>query len=338
MNRKETLKNEIVMKMRYHLGKNELAMLDETLSECLYQVEIVDATTLPATFENSNEYILELYELKRSLVLKESTMRAYMGAARELVRYVPKPLVMMDADDIQHYLHQKRKEGNAGTSLNNKRRKILALFEWMKRQRFIQFNPVEEIDRYKEVRKPVEYLMAEDIEQLKEGCKNRRDRALLEYFRTTASRKGEVPYVKVNQIDWNTGKLLMYGEKTEEWRNVWIDGVAMKYLKEYLLLDRKVDLRSSEPLFTHIRGNKTKKLQKSGIYAEIKRIAADSGINKRVYPHIYRHTVATNVIKRGGTVYDAGCYLGHKGSDVTQKHYIAQRDSEEVFRKYAQAI
>lgn len=179
---------------------------------------------------------------------------------------------------------------------------------------------------------------AEDIEQLKEGCKNRRDRALLEYFRTTASRKGEVPYVKVNQINWNTGKLLMYGEKTEEWRNVWIDGVAMKYLKEYLLLDRKVDLCSSEPLFTHIRGDKTKKLQKSGIYAEIKRIAADSGISKRVYPHIYRHTVATNVIKRGGTVYDAGCYLGHKGSDVTQKHYIAQRDSEEVFRKYVQAI
>ena len=62
-------------------------MLDETLSECLYQVEIVDATTLPATFENSNEYILELYELKRSLVLKESTMRAYMGVARKLVRF-----------------------------------------------------------------------------------------------------------------------------------------------------------------------------------------------------------------------------------------------------------
>lgn len=77
---KETLKNEIVMKMRYHLGKNELAMMDETLSECLYQVEIVDATTLPATFENSNSYILELYELKCSLVLKESTMRAYMEA------------------------------------------------------------------------------------------------------------------------------------------------------------------------------------------------------------------------------------------------------------------
>ena len=87
MTRKQTVRNEIVLKMRYHLGKNELAMLDETLSECLYQVEIVDATTLPATFENSNEYILELYELKRSLVLKESTMRAYMGVARKLVRF-----------------------------------------------------------------------------------------------------------------------------------------------------------------------------------------------------------------------------------------------------------
>ena len=81
MTRKETLKNEIVMKMRYHLGKNELAMLDETLSECLYQVEIVDATTLPETFENSNEYILELYES-----MNEESQAILYGKARELIR------------------------------------------------------------------------------------------------------------------------------------------------------------------------------------------------------------------------------------------------------------
>ena len=71
MTKKESFRNEILLKMKYQLDKNTLAMLDEALSESLYQVDIVDAVTLPATYSNSNDYILELYELKRSLTLKQ---------------------------------------------------------------------------------------------------------------------------------------------------------------------------------------------------------------------------------------------------------------------------
>lgn len=49
MQKKEQFKNEILLKMKYHLGKNELAILEEALSESLYQVDIIDAITLPAT-------------------------------------------------------------------------------------------------------------------------------------------------------------------------------------------------------------------------------------------------------------------------------------------------
>ena len=65
MTKKEAFRNEILLKMKYQLDKNELAMLEEALSESLYQVEIVDAVTLPATVTDSNDYILGLYELKR---------------------------------------------------------------------------------------------------------------------------------------------------------------------------------------------------------------------------------------------------------------------------------
>lgn len=337
MTKKEEFRNEILLKMKYQLGKNELAMLEEALSESLYQVDIVEAVTLPATVTDSNDYILNLYELKRSLVLKESTMKGYMIAARELIRYVNKPLVMMDREDIEYYLRCKKKEGNTGSSLNNKRRKILALFRWMMKQHFITVNPVEEIERFKEIQKPVEHLMAEEMEQLKEGCINRRDRAMLEFLRSTACRKGEVPYIKISDINWATGEILIYGEKTETWRHVYLDGVAIKYLREYITIDREQSLDSSEPLFTSSR-IPGKKLSKSGIYAEIKRIEQKSGIKKRVYPHLLRKTTATNIVRRGGTADDAGCYIGHKGSDVTRRHYIAQKNPEIVFRRFVEAV
>lgn len=336
MTRKENFRNEILLKMRLHLGKNEMAMLENVLSESLYQVDIVDAVTLPATATDSNEYILALYELKRSLVLKESTMQGYMIAARELIRYVQKPLVAMDKEDIEYYLRAKKKEGNTGTSLNNKRRKILALFRWMVKQHFIQINPVEDIENFKEVRRPVEHLLAEEVEQLKEGCVTRRDRALMEFLRSTACRRGEIPYIKICDVNWNTGEILIYGEKTETWRKVYLDGIALKYLKDYIQIDRQQELSSTQPLFTAKYGQRT--LSKEAIYEEIKKIESRSGINRRVYPHLFRKTAATNIVRRGGTVDDAGCYIGHKGSDITRRHYIAMKDPEVVFRQYVASI
>lgn len=265
-------------------------------------------------------------------------MKAYLGTARELIRYVNKPLVAMDKEDIEHYLRCKKKEGNKGSSLNNKRRKVLALFFWMKKQHFISENPVEEIERFKEVTRPVEYLKSEEVEQLKEGCKNRRDRALLEWLRSTASRKGEIPYVKINQIDWNNGELILYGEKTETYRQVFLDGVALKYIKEYIVLDRKQSFDSNEPLFTHIVGDKSKVLGKGGIFKEVKDIAKRCGINKRVYPQLFRSTTGTNIVRRGGTADDSGCYLGHKGSDVTRRHYIAEKNPRIVFFRFVYSM
>lgn len=338
MTRKEIFRNEILMKMKYQLGKNEMAMLENVLAETLYQVDIVDAVTLPATIDNSNEYILSLYELKRSLVLKESTMKGYMIVAREFIRYIEKPLVLVGKEDIEHYLRLKMKEGNVGCSLNNKRRKLNSLFKWMKKSRFIQENPVEEIDCFKETLKPVDHLAAEEVEQLKEGCHTKRDRALLEWMRSTATRKGEITYVNINQINWNTGEVTVYGEKTDTYRVVFLDSVALKYLSEYITEERGLTTKSNQPLFTHMRGDTSKPLTGAGIYAEVKRIADRSGLSRRVYPHLFRKTTATNIVRRGGSTDQAGLYIGHKPQGVTARHYISAQSVSRVFQDYVEAI
>lgn len=338
MTRKEAFKNEILMKMKYHLGKNELAILETVLSEILYHVDIIDTVTLPATTDMTNEYILELYELKRSLVLKPSTMRVYMFTVREFLRYINKPLVLVGREDIEYYLRMKIREGNEGTSMNNKRRKLNSLFVWMKKQKFIKENPMDDIECFKEVLKPVDHMSAEEVEQLKEGCRDKRDRALLEWLRSTAVRKGEIPYVNINQINWTSGEVIIYGEKTETYRTVYLDGVALKYLQEYITEERGLTIRSSEPLFTHAVGNKSSVLTQAGIYALVKRIASRSGLDRRVYPHLFRKTTATNIVRRGGSTDDAGLYIGHKPQGVTARHYVAKENISKIFREYVEAI
>lgn len=98
--------------------------------------------------------------------------------------------------------------------------------------------------------------------------------------------------------------------------------------------------QSKEPLFTHLRGDKKCGLEAEGIYAAIKSIAKRAGIEKRVYPHIYRKSTATTIIRRGGTEDDAGEYLGHAPKNVTGKHYTfkSEQDVEQIFHSYVEAV
>ena len=112
MTKKELFKNEILMKMKRHLDTSMISILDVVLSDALYRVDIVDMETLPATQDMTNEYILQLYELKKGVKLSEETIRAYMIGFREFLRYVNKSLLQVTQEDVEQYLRTKQRNGN----------------------------------------------------------------------------------------------------------------------------------------------------------------------------------------------------------------------------------
>lgn len=340
MTKKDIFKNNVLLKAKNNLSNTQLMILESILKEELYSVEIIDANPyVPCTIDNTNSYILSLYELKRSLSLSKETMKSYMITAKDFLNYIDKPLIKVLTEDIEYFFSQKKKEGCKNSTLNNMKRNLNSLFKWMKQNNFIFENPIDVIPSFKEVLKPVDHMTALEFDLLKNGCTTKRDRAMLEVFRCTAMRKGEFPNIHINEIDWKTGKLLIYGEKGCAYRTVLLDEIALKYLQDYLK-ERKVSLDSSEHLFTYNRGNKALPLTKHGIYAAIKRISNNSVLDRKIYPHLFRKTTGTNIIQRGGTIDDVSTYLGHKPQNVARKHYIhfSENRSEEIFRCYVQSI
>lgn len=339
MTRKEALKSEILMKMKNHLDKTILSILETVLTEELYHVDIVDSQTLPATINMTNDYILRLYDLKKGQKLSPETMKAYMVVFREFIRYTNKNLLQVTTEDVDMYLRKKKLEGNQNTSLNNKRRKLNTFFDWMRKMDFITKNPVESIEPYPEVLKPIDHLAPDEFEDVRAACKTIRDRALVEWLSCTAMRKGEVVTVNINQINWQTGQVVIYGSKGRAFRTVCLDAVAIKYLQAYIR-ERGLDTRSSEPLFTNSRGDKRKPLTKAGIYASIHRLGDSTGLNRRIYPHLFRKTTATNIIRRGGNNDDAGEYLGHKPQGVAARHYAYRSEDHtvKIFQNYVAAV
>lgn len=338
MNTKERVRNDILVGMRMHLDACTMQILDAIIIKTMQNVEMTETTTLPATLDDTNQYIMQLFDTKKAPRLSSKTVEFYKSTINEFMTLVSKPLNKITESDVEYYLQTKR-SGNTNASLNNLRRNLSAFFTWMRKEKIIGENPCDGIEPYTMVEKPIDHMEATDMEKLKKGCVYARDRALIEFMRSTAMRRGEVPLVKVCDIDFRNGKLVIFGEKTQKYRTVFLDNVAIHYIQEYLK-GRGVSKSSREPLFTHLRGDRTKVLDVDGVYSSIKDIARRAGMDRRVYPHLFRKTTATNICRRGGSEDAAGEYLGHAPRNVTGKHYTYKGDRyvEQIFHSYVEAV
>lgn len=338
MNTKERVRNDILVGMGMHLDTCTMAILDAVIVKAIQNVEMLETTTLPATLNDTNQYIMQLFDTKKAPRLSPKTVDFYKSTLNEFIALVNKPLNKIIESDVEYYL-QIKKSGNTNASLNNLRRNLSAFFTWLRKEKIISDNPCDGVEPYTIVEKPIDHMEATDMEKLKNGCAYPRDRALIEFMRSTAMRRGEVPLVKVCDVDFRNGKLVIFGEKTQKYRTVFLDNVAIHYIQEYLK-DRGVSESSREPLFTHLRGDRTKVLDVDGVYASIKDIARRAGMDRRVYPHLFRKTTATNICKRGGSEDAAGEYLGHAPKNVTGKHYTYKGDRyvEQIFHNYVEAV
>ena len=337
-NIKEQLKNEIILSMKNHIDNISLEILNNVINKALSNVEIVKLETLPATIDDTNNEILRIFDWKKRPKLSAKTANYYVETVEKLIDFTNKSLLKITSMDIEMFLDS-MKDTNTTVSLNNNRRNLSAFFTWMRKSHFILENPCDAIEPYKEIHKPIDHMLPEEFEQLKSGCKHKRDRAMIEFMRSTAMRVGEVAKVKISDIDWRTGRIQIYGEKTRTYRTVCLDSVAIQYITDYIK-SRELFIGSDEYLFTSTKNGQHVPLTIGGIRSAVIAIKNRASIKRRIYPHLFRKTTASNVIKRGGSVHDAGEYLGHKEKSTAGKYYayISEEHTVEIFNKYVASV
>lgn len=336
-NVREEIRNEIILEMRHHLDETNMSILKQVLNKAFSNVEIVRTKMLPATTDDVNQKILELFNLNKAAKLSKKTVKYYLDTINSLICFTNKSLLKINSMDIEMFL-DKIAQTNDAVSVNNHRRNISAFYTWMRKSHMILENPCEAIEPFKEVHKPIDHMLPEEFEQLKSGCKYKRDRAMIEFMRCTAMRVGEIVNVKISDINWKDGKIQIYGCKNRTYRPVCLDSVAIKYITEYIF-SRGLTLNSNEYLFTSLKkGNEP--LNVGGIRCAVGSISRRSNMNRRVYPHLFRKTTASNIVKRGGSVHDAGEYLGHKERSTAGKYYAYVSDDHtiEIFNKFVAIV
>jgi site-specific recombinase XerD len=84
-------------------------------------------------------------------------------------------------------------------------------------------------------------------------------------------------------------------------------------------------LDTGERIFLSIRRDALGRftpLTDTGVEQVVKLLARAAGITKRVYPHLIRHSYATNFLRKGGKVIALQRILGHANLDQIQATYV----------------
>ena len=197
---REEIRNEIILEMKHHLDETTLSILKQVIAKSLFNVEIVRTQMLPATTDDVNQKILELFYLHKAPKLSNKTVNYYIESITKLICFTNKSLLKINTMDIEMFLDTIAHTNDA-ISVNNHRRNVSAFFTWMRKSHMILENPCEAIEPFKEISKPIDHMLPEEFEQLKSGCKHKRDRAMIEFLRCTAMRVGEVVNVKISDIN-----------------------------------------------------------------------------------------------------------------------------------------
>ena len=77
MTAKEKVRNDVLLQMRNHVDTMTLNVLEDVITRVLAGVEVVEIESLPATIDDSNAYVWELFMLKKAPKLSEKTVKRY---------------------------------------------------------------------------------------------------------------------------------------------------------------------------------------------------------------------------------------------------------------------
>ncbi|KYC48202.1 MAG: putative tyrosine recombinase XerC-like protein [Candidatus Methanofastidiosum methylothiophilum] len=237
-------------------------------------------------------------------------------------RYKDKDFRSWTSKDIIEVLEKIEVEDLSDSSKNEYRRTLTKFFKWLKGDDWPDLKALKG-DR-KHSRKP-QVLAKEEILQLIEGAKHPRDKAAIALLYDCGLRVGELASITFKDLVFNDygGKVKVRG-KTGERLVPFV--MAEPYIKNWVQIHPNP--AHNEPLFVGT-GNKNfgKPLFYESYQNIIKRAVKKSGIQKKVTPHIIRHTRATHLASKL-TESEMCHYLGWQlGSDMPKVYvHLSGRD------------
>lgn len=247
-----------------------------------------------------------------------SSVRAYSPKTiynyrRYLIRYSEHMNIKVVADvtvaSIDAYMAHLASLEVGPDGLFNNAITIRAYVRFMNKRNAIAFSH-ELIDVPRRTVKPVDPLSIDDVQKVLGSLNRQRDKLMALLMFSSGVRVSELVGIRVEDLDGVSFRVVGKGRKP---RICYMHEYVAQRLYAYLTME---DIISGH-IFLTSTGNP---LQVYAVRYALKKAAKKAGVTRRVYPHLFRHTFATEVLKNGMDVRTVQSILGHDQIQTTMRY------------------
>mgnify|MGYP000609336596 CR=1 FL=1 len=192
----EMLIAEISNKMTAFLSCQQLKRLNDVLKSVLLHEKQTSTTN------ESNDLLGTFLTAKEVEGCSPKTLAYYEATIMKMIDRANKPLSQISTDDLREYLTKYQEQnGSSRVTIDNIRRIFSSFFSWLEDEDYIVKSPVRRIHKIKTALTIKEVLSDEHLEALRDGCRTKRDLAIVDLLASTGMRIGEL--VLLDRADIN---------------------------------------------------------------------------------------------------------------------------------------
>jgi len=277
--------------------------------------------------------------------VKESSRNLYAKTLSQFFLWVEKTgrdLSQMTRTDILEYEDYLKEEGLSPLTIGSYLVSVRKFYEFAESEK-VYPNIAKGIKTPKKkntFRK--KYLHEDEIEDLLSVYeeKSLRDFAIVNLLVRTGLRTIEVVRANVGDIDIVNGKRVLYvwGKGHEE-KDDFVVLTDKTYLPIRRYLDSRKGVKPGEPLFSsESRQNYGERLTTMTISTIAKKALREIGLDSHSYTaHSLRHTTASMILEKGGTLFDVQKVLRHTSVNTSQI-YTKMKEEEERIQTPPEAL
>lgn len=273
--------------------------------------------------------------------LASHTIQAYRRDIQDFLIFIGSMNWTLDGigrQELAQYI-QHLYERLSARSVMRKISSLRSFFGFLLVDGYVRQDPTETLESPKVWRSLPKYLTEEEVERLLEQpdlsiAHGLRDRAMLEVLYATGLRVSELLQIRFNEINFEVGFVRTLGKGSKE-RIVPLGGSALNFVQRYLEEARPRFLRKRTPspfLFVTQQGGL---MTRQYFWLLVRKYARKIGIEKKLSPHVLRHSFATHLLEHGADLRAVQLMLGHADISTTQIYtHVTRERLKQIYNKY----
>ncbi len=292
----------------------------------------------PSQPEDVVRVFLEFLTVEKGL--SANTIQSYSSDLKKLFLFFRKEKIewrKAEEEDLIKFIHHQSRARLSSRSLARLISSVKSFYRFLVLDGMISKSPALNLSTPRLWLDLPKFLTEKEVERLLEqpdekSSQSLRDKAMLEFLYATGLRVTELTSLKLKDLNLEQGFVLCHGKGGKE-RIVPIGHSAQSVLRNYLQEARpKFVKKEDDSLFLTNRGGA---FTRQGFWKMLKKYGEQAGLEKKISPHVLRHSFATHLLERGADLRSVQLMLGHSQITTTQIYtHVSRRQLQRVYEKY----